>query len=83
MGQAVEIQIEDNGLGIAPDLVPLIFDRFFTTRADVGAGLGLYFAKVLLARFDGTIRVLRTAPSAGTTIAITLPVSGRVIEDDT
>lgn len=44
----------DTGLGIAPEVLPHIFDGFFTTRAD-GTGAGLAFCVRTLASFDATI----------------------------
>ena len=47
---------EDTGLGIAEDVLPLIFDGFFTTRSN-GTGAGLAFCKRTLRSFGGDIRV--------------------------
>jgi signal transduction histidine kinase/putative methionine-R-sulfoxide reductase with GAF domain len=37
----VEIQLRDNGIGIAPDALPHVFDPFFTTKGSEGSGFGL------------------------------------------
>jgi len=47
---------EDTGLGIEDDVLPLIFDGFFTTRSN-GTGAGLAFCKRTLRSFDGAIGV--------------------------
>lgn len=52
----VEITIEDNGPGIPSDILPKIFEPFYTTK-DTGSGLGLYITKQLVEKCGGTIRV--------------------------
>lgn len=47
---------EDTGLGIEDEVLPLIFDGFFTTRSN-GTGAGLAFSKRTLRSFDGDIHV--------------------------
>ena len=37
----VVLTIQDNGVGIAADGLPKVFDAFFTTRSTVGTGIGL------------------------------------------
>ena len=64
------ISIEDNGVGIAPDDLPRIFDPYFTTRR-AGTGLGLPIAKNIIDGLGGTIAVHST-PARGTTIRIEL-----------
>ena len=49
------IRIRDDGEGIAPELLPHIFDRFFSTRKG-GAGIGLSLAKEIVLLHKGTIR---------------------------
>ena len=52
----VTVEVEDNGPGIPPDLVPRIFDPFYTTKGDVnGAGLGLFVAEGIVRAAGGRI----------------------------
>ena len=49
------MRFRDDGDGIAPELLPHIFDRFFSTRKDV-TGIGLSLAKEIVSLHKGTIR---------------------------
>jgi len=71
---SVAIDIEDNGKGIAEDVLPRIFDPFFTTK-DVGqgTGLGLSIAYKIVSEHGGRISA-RSEPGKGTVFTIVLPV---------
>jgi signal transduction histidine kinase len=76
-GEWTECTVRDNGMGIAPEHLPLIFDRFY--RADPardrqrgGAGLGLAIARSLVTAQGGTIAV-ESQVGAGTTLRFRLP----------
>ena len=57
-GDRVEVRFRDNGTGIAPDVLPHIFNPFFTTRdGALGAGLGLPIAQDILRRLGGHLTV--------------------------
>ena len=56
----VAISVRDTGPGIAPDVLPHIFERFYrgeVSRSGRSSGLGLAIAKELVERQDGTISV--------------------------
>jgi signal transduction histidine kinase len=72
--EAVLIEFADNGPGIPPDVADKVFDPFFTTKAQ-GSGLGLAIVRKIVDAHDGRID-LRTTPGQGTTIRVTLPVTG-------
>jgi signal transduction histidine kinase len=52
------VEVEDDGPGIPPELLPRIFDPFYTTKGDVnGAGLGLFVAEGIVRAAGGRITV--------------------------
>ena len=54
----IEVSIEDNGPGIPADVLPKIFNPFFTTKkAGEGTGLGLHLCKEIIEKHDGIITV--------------------------
>jgi signal transduction histidine kinase len=71
---AVLVQFTDDGPGIPQDVAEKVFDPFFTTKAQ-GSGLGLAIVRKIVDAHDGRID-LRTSPGQGTTIRVTLPVTG-------
>lgn len=72
-GPCAMVRIADDGPGIPDDVLPRIFDSFFTTK-DVGAGtgLGLATARQIVVRHSGSLTV-DTGPG-GTTFGVRLPV---------
>lgn len=74
----VRISVSDNGSGIRPQVKPHIFEPLFTTKHDVGTGIGLWVTRQLLEKNGGTIRFhSRTSDERhGTTFSILLPVDG-------
>src|SRR2546423_896358 len=74
-GPDVALGVQDSGPGIAPDLLPRIFERFAQgdeTRAARGSGLGLAIAKALVEGQKGTLTV-ETRVGAGSLFTVTLP----------
>jgi PAS domain S-box-containing protein len=75
-GDGIVLTIEDNGVGIAPDDLPKVFEAFFTTRATVGTGIGLFVAKQFVEGHGGRISIESNNESEnhGTTVRIFLPL---------
>ena len=74
--EAVRISITDAGPGIAPELLPHLFERFAKSEDSRGSGLGLAIARRLVEAHGGSIRAERPA-AGGTTIAFELPIQPR------
>ena len=68
----VQLVVADSGCGIPPDVVPRIFDPFFSTKPS-GTGLGLSVSDGIVREHGGTIDV-ESVPGQGTHFTITLPV---------
>ena len=78
-GAEVRIAVADNGLGIAPEDMPLVFDAFYSGKpgaaGERGSGLGLAISRRVIDAHGGSISVQST-PGKGSTFVITLPVHG-------
>ena len=73
-GAAVRIDVADRGPGIAPDVLARVFDPGFSTKREPGSGFGLFLARSVAEQHGGSI-VLDSAPGAGTTASLRLPVA--------
>jgi two-component system sensor histidine kinase BaeS len=69
---AVTIAVTDMGPGIAPDMLPHIFERFAKAEDSRGSGLGLAIARQLVEAHGGSISA-ESPPGGGTTIVFELP----------
>ena len=70
----LEIEVRDNGCGIAPDKLANVFDPYFTTKPVTGTGLGLFIAKAVIEDHGGRIEI-QSKVDSGTTVTIRLPLS--------
>jgi len=80
-GEAV-LQVKDNGVGIAPDLLPRIFDLFTQgeqalDRAGAGLGIGLTLVRSLVELHGGHVVATSAGPGTGTTMEVRLPLARR------
>ena len=71
----IRIDVSDTGTGIAPDVLPHIFENYFTTKLETeGTGLGLPIARSIVLEHGGELRVA-TELGKGTTFTVFLPVT--------
>jgi signal transduction histidine kinase len=75
--RTLRIEVEDDGEGIGPELLPRIFDRSFTTSPGGGGqrrhGLGLTIAREIVLQHGGDL-VARSEPGKGSVFAMVLPI---------
>src|SRR4029079_11831790 len=79
-GDRIEITVRDSGVGIAPEFLPYVFDRFRQadsrpTRHHDGLGLGLAIARHLVELHHGEIRAVSDGRDKGTIVSIRIPIS--------
>jgi len=73
--EMVRIIVEDNGVGIPPEIRKHLFEPFFSTRIDCGgSGLGLYISRFIVNEHKGTLSIVSDR-SVGTVATVCLPVS--------
>lgn len=77
-GDWLELSVSDTGLGIAPELLPHVFDRFkqgdsSTTRHSGGLGLGLAVVREIVSLHGGAVGVTSDGPGYGSTFSVRLP----------
>ncbi len=82
--QMATVRVRDTGIGIGPETLPYIFDRFYRaskdrSRESGGAGLGLSIAQWIITRHHGTI-VASSQLGEGSTFTLCLPLDSRQTE---
>jgi two-component system heavy metal sensor histidine kinase CusS len=75
---AIEIAVSDTGIGIGPEDLPKIFDRFYRARKarsiySQGTGLGFSIVKSIMELHNGSVKIT-SGPSPGTTVILAFPV---------
>jgi PAS domain S-box-containing protein len=78
----IEFTVSDNGIGIKPEFIDHVFERFrqadsSTTRKHGGLGLGLSIVKQLVEQHGGTVRVDSEGEGCGATFTLQLPIATR------
>ena len=71
--EVVQVRIQDDGPGILPEDVPMLFDPFYTTKQK-GTGLGLYISQKIIAEHQGSVEVDANL-DVGTAFVMSLPVN--------
>ncbi|SAL79483.1 PAS/PAC sensor hybrid histidine kinase [Caballeronia peredens] len=79
-GDAVRIVVRDKGIGIAPDMLPHIFDLFVQSetsleRSEGGLGIGLPLARTLVELQGGRIEAFSAGPQTGSEFIVWLPLT--------
>jgi PAS domain S-box-containing protein len=73
--KSVSVIFQDDGPGISPEILPNIFDPFYTTkRPGRGTGLGLSISKAILREHNGNVEAT-SGPGGGAVFTVTLPVA--------
>lgn len=80
----IQLAITDTGEGIAPELLPHVFDRFYRSEAGLrrdsgGAGLGLAISNAIIRAHNGHIIATSAGINQGSTFCICLPVADHVV----
>jgi CheY-like chemotaxis protein/two-component sensor histidine kinase len=86
-GQWAQIEVADSGVGIRPEFLPHVFDRFqqadrTITRQFGGLGLGLAIVKHLVELHGGAVQAASQGEGKGATFLVTLPVLSDVAEQE-
>jgi signal transduction histidine kinase/CheY-like chemotaxis protein len=82
LGDAIVIEVTDTGIGIKPEFMPYVFDRFrqadsSSTRRHGGLGLGLSIAQQLVELQGGRLSAASAGEGEGATFTLTMPLHGQ------
>ena len=74
-GRTISLRVEDDGLGIDPDLLPRLFELFMQgSRTSGGLGIGLTLVRTLVELHGGTVRASSAGSGTGSQFEVRLPV---------
>ncbi len=77
-GKNIEVSVEDNGIGIAPEHLDHVFDRFYRIENEIhtikGTGLGLHLVKIAIEKHHNGKVFVTSKPGEGSTFGFRLPI---------
>jgi len=87
LGAEVELRVRDNGVGIAPELLPRVFDLFSQAdqtieRSQGGLGVGLALVHRIVELHEGRVEAFSAGPGAGSEFVVRLPVFNEQLTQD-
>lgn len=88
-GKNIEVSVEDNGIGIAPEHLDHVFDRFYRIENEIhtikGTGLGLHLVKIAIEKHHNGKVFVTSKPGEGSTFGFRLPIiaEGELKEEKT
>ncbi len=71
-GDTTEIKVRDNGNGMSEEVLRHLFEPFYSTKGDLGNGLGLYISHEIVERHSGNL-IVETLVGTGTAVRVRLP----------
>lgn len=79
-GRFTEISVQDNGIGIPPEALPYLFERFYRVdqsraRTSGGSGIGLTISRHLVWAMGGELTAVSAGPNQGSCFTFTLPLA--------
>lgn len=80
-GDSVRLEVRDTGIGISPEFLPFVFDRFrqadsSSTRVHRGLGLGLAIVRHIVESHGGSVSAESEGEGKGTLMTVVLPIAG-------
>ena len=75
-GELIQVDVIDQGCGMAPEQMDRLFDRFFSTKA-AGLGMGLAISRTIVNSFGGQLHGTNNTQGGGMTFSMTLPIQHR------
>src|SRR6185295_2445827 len=86
VGDIVVVRVRDSGIGIAPEMLPKVFEMFVQIdnsleRTQGGLGIGLSLVKRLVEMHSGTVEAVSEGPGKGSEFVVRLPIASRRSSD--
>lgn len=74
--QVLSMDVQDDGTGIPPELMPRLFSKGFTTKSsETNSGLGLHWCANVLQAMEGSLRAESDGTDRGATFHLRLPLA--------